>query len=74
MVTREVNPTKLAPLLLISVTALAVLSGICIAITSNTIGETPSLNHSLKPTRIPDVSVIGPQVHSADPISDGKPN
>jgi hypothetical protein len=26
------------------------------------------------PTRIPDVSVIGPQVHSADPISDGKPN
>lgn len=72
----EVNPTKLAPLLLISITVLAAFSGMCIAITSNAnaMGETTLLNPSLKPAKIPGISVIGPQVHSADPIGDGKPN
>lgn len=76
VLTREVNPTKLATLLLISVTAFAVLSGICIAMTfnTNTFWETAFISPSLKPTRIPDVSAMGPSVQSADPISDGKPN
>jgi len=72
----EVNPTKLASLLLISIMAFAVFSGVCIAITFNTdtIGETPLLNPSLEPTRIPNVSAMEAPVFSADPISDGKPN
>ena len=76
MLTREVNPTKLAPLLLISIAAFAVFSGICIAMTfnNNAFGEKAFISPSLKPTRIPDVSAMGPSVQSADPISDGKPN
>jgi hypothetical protein len=72
---REVNPTKLAPLMLISITVLAVLSGMCFAMTFSTSRiEGPQVfNRDLGIVKLHDVSgLLAPC--SADPISDGKPN
>ncbi len=72
----EVNRTKLAPLLLVSITALAVLSGICFTMTfsTRTIEGPQSFNRDLSAMRLQDASAILVHPCSADPISDGKPN
>lgn len=75
MLMREVNLTKLAPLLLVSITTLAVLSGICFTMTfsTRTIEGPQAFNRDLGAMRLQDVSaILAPR--SADPISDGKPN
>lgn len=72
----EVNRTRLASVLVISIMAFAVFSGVGIALTSNTntLSRVTFFNHELKPIRIPNVSATEVTPHSADPISDGKPN
>jgi len=72
----EVNQTKLAPLLLISIVAFAVFSGVSIALTSNinAIKEATLFKAHPQIIRMPSVSAVGVPVFSADPISDPKPN
>lgn len=73
---REVNPTKPAPLLLISIMTLAVFSGVCIAITfnSNSVRGIAVYSGNPKIIKIPSVSATDVPLFSADPISDPKPN